>query len=190
MGRRPWRTWCRATRTACKNWALRPAVYSRRAWEVRFDSGFTEIIRIPGDRHRGRGGWDDRPADAIQRDPGQQHPRHPGQDTRRPDLRLGASRNAQGPRGIICRSACRWGSNLLVFGRMLSSKGARCSPNCPCSSSRLLVTMLPGAGQALMLRQTLEGGAGWPGPLSPAPCTGLLIWTTATAAGLSNNSAS
>ena len=48
-----------------------------------------------------------------------------------------------------------------------------------------LVTMLPGAGQALMLRQTLEGGRRMAWATIAGTCTGLLIWTTATAAGLS-----
>ncbi|MGW4945841.1 LysE family translocator [Actinoplanes sp. NPDC004185] len=48
-----------------------------------------------------------------------------------------------------------------------------------------LLAMLPGAGQALMVRQTLTGGlrAAWAGIAGTA--TGLLIWTTAAAAGLS-----
>jgi threonine/homoserine/homoserine lactone efflux protein len=48
-----------------------------------------------------------------------------------------------------------------------------------------LLAMLPGAGQALMVRQTLAGGlrAAWAGIAGTA--TGLLIWTTAAAAGLS-----
>lgn len=48
-----------------------------------------------------------------------------------------------------------------------------------------LLAMLPGAGQALMVRQTLQGGlrAAWAGIAGTA--TGLLIWTTAAAAGLS-----
>lgn len=49
----------------------------------------------------------------------------------------------------------------------------------------LLVTMLPGAGQALMLRQTVEGGRRMAWATVAGTCTGLLIWTTATAAGLS-----
>jgi threonine/homoserine/homoserine lactone efflux protein len=48
-----------------------------------------------------------------------------------------------------------------------------------------LLAMLPGAGQALMVRQTLTGGqrAAWAGIAGTA--TGLLIWSTAAAAGLS-----
>lgn len=48
-----------------------------------------------------------------------------------------------------------------------------------------LLAMLPGAGQALIVRQTLQGGlrAAWAGIAGTA--TGLLIWTTAAAAGLS-----
>jgi threonine/homoserine/homoserine lactone efflux protein len=48
-----------------------------------------------------------------------------------------------------------------------------------------LLAMLPGAGQALMVRQTLTGGhrAAWAGIAGTA--TGLLLWTTAAAAGLS-----
>lgn len=48
-----------------------------------------------------------------------------------------------------------------------------------------LLAMLPGAGQALILRQTLFNGrkAAWAG--IAGTCTGLLIWTTAAAAGLS-----
>ncbi|GAA2366075.1 amino acid transporter [Catellatospora methionotrophica] len=48
-----------------------------------------------------------------------------------------------------------------------------------------LLAMLPGAGQALMLRQTLHGGprAAWAS--IAGTCTGLLAWTVAAAAGLS-----
>jgi threonine/homoserine/homoserine lactone efflux protein len=48
-----------------------------------------------------------------------------------------------------------------------------------------LLAMLPGAGQALILRQTLLGGrrAAWAGIAGTG--TGLLIWTAAAAAGLS-----
>lgn len=48
-----------------------------------------------------------------------------------------------------------------------------------------LLAMLPGAGQALILRQTVHGGrrAAW--ACIAGTCTGLLIWTTAAAAGLS-----
>jgi len=51
--------------------------------------------------------------------------------------------------------------------------------------TKWVLAMLPGAGQALMLRQTLQGG------LRPAwgsiagTCTGLLAWSVAAAAGLS-----
>ncbi|MEV4539451.1 LysE family translocator [Asanoa sp. NPDC049518] len=48
-----------------------------------------------------------------------------------------------------------------------------------------LLAMLPGAGQALMLRQTLEGGPRRAWASIGGTCTGLLIWTTAAAAGLS-----
>lgn len=48
-----------------------------------------------------------------------------------------------------------------------------------------ILAMLPGAGQALMVRQTLAGGrrAAWAGIAGTS--TGLIIWTTAAAAGLS-----
>ncbi|MET9343285.1 LysE family translocator [Nonomuraea sp. NPDC003804] len=48
-----------------------------------------------------------------------------------------------------------------------------------------LLAMLPGAGQALVLRQTLQGGrrVAWAG--IAGTCTGLLAWTSAAAAGLS-----
>ena len=48
-----------------------------------------------------------------------------------------------------------------------------------------LLAMVPGAGQALMVRQTLAGGrrAAW--ATIAGTCTGLLLWTTAAAAGLS-----
>lgn len=48
-----------------------------------------------------------------------------------------------------------------------------------------LLAMLPGAGQALMLRQTLHGGqrAAWAS--IAGTCTGLLMWSMAAAAGLS-----
>ena len=48
-----------------------------------------------------------------------------------------------------------------------------------------LLAMLPGAGQALILRLALVGGRreAWAG--IAGTCTGLLIWTTAAAAGLS-----
>ncbi|WP_228563543.1 LysE family translocator [Catenulispora rubra] len=45
--------------------------------------------------------------------------------------------------------------------------------------------MLPGAGQALMLRQTLRGGPAMARPTIMGTATGLLIWSTAAAAGLS-----
>jgi len=48
-----------------------------------------------------------------------------------------------------------------------------------------LLAMLPGAGQALMLRQTLTGGQRRAWASIAGTCTGLLIWTTAAAAGLS-----
>jgi threonine/homoserine/homoserine lactone efflux protein len=48
-----------------------------------------------------------------------------------------------------------------------------------------LLAMLPGAGQALILRLALVGGRreAWAG--IAGTCTGLVIWTTAAAAGLS-----
>jgi transposase len=50
-----------------------------------------------------------------------------------------------------------------------------------------LLAMLPGAGQALMLRQTLQRGrrAAWAN--IAGTCTGLLAWTSAAAAGLGVN---
>lgn len=48
-----------------------------------------------------------------------------------------------------------------------------------------LLAMLPGAGQALMLRQTLDGGRRRAWACIAGTCTGLLIWTAAAAAGLS-----
>lgn len=48
-----------------------------------------------------------------------------------------------------------------------------------------LLAMSPGAGQALILRQTLESGRRVAGATILGTCTGLLIWTTAAAAGLS-----
>ncbi len=48
-----------------------------------------------------------------------------------------------------------------------------------------LLAMLPGAGQALMLRQTLHGGQRTTWASIAGTCTGLLAWTTAAAAGLS-----
>lgn len=48
-----------------------------------------------------------------------------------------------------------------------------------------LLAMLPGAGQALMVRQTLEGGPRLTRPTIAGNATGLLIWSTAAAAGLS-----
>ncbi|WP_187399469.1 LysE family translocator [Micromonospora sp. AP08] len=48
-----------------------------------------------------------------------------------------------------------------------------------------LLAMLPGAGQALMLRQTLAGGRRAARAGVAGTCTGLLIWSTAAAAGLS-----
>lgn len=47
------------------------------------------------------------------------------------------------------------------------------------------LAMLPGAGQALMLRQVLTGGRRLAWASIAGTCTGLLIWTTAAAAGLS-----
>ncbi|WKX70174.1 LysE family translocator [Streptomyces sp. XD-27] len=48
-----------------------------------------------------------------------------------------------------------------------------------------LLAMLPGAGQALMVRQTLTGGPRLARPTIAGNATGLLIWSTAAAAGLS-----
>jgi len=48
-----------------------------------------------------------------------------------------------------------------------------------------LLAMLPGAGQALMLRQTLLNGRRTAWAAVAGTCTGLLIWSTAAAAGLS-----
>ncbi|HEU4348710.1 MAG TPA: LysE family translocator [Actinoplanes sp.] len=48
-----------------------------------------------------------------------------------------------------------------------------------------LLAMLPGAGQALMLRQTLHAGRRTAWASIAGTCTGLLAWTTAAAAGLS-----
>src|SRR5262245_25019957 len=48
-----------------------------------------------------------------------------------------------------------------------------------------LLAMLPGAGQALMIRQVLEGGLGTARATIAGNATGLLIWSTAAAAGLS-----
>jgi threonine/homoserine/homoserine lactone efflux protein len=48
-----------------------------------------------------------------------------------------------------------------------------------------LLAMLPGAGQALMLRQTLHAGRRVAWASIAGTCTGLLAWTTAAAAGLS-----
>lgn len=48
-----------------------------------------------------------------------------------------------------------------------------------------LLAMLPGAGQALMLGQTLHGGQRTAWASIAGTCTGLLAWTTAAAAGLS-----
>ncbi|WP_446214207.1 LysE family translocator [Micromonospora sp. IBSANI012] len=48
-----------------------------------------------------------------------------------------------------------------------------------------LLAMLPGAGQALILRQTLDGGRRVAWASIAGTCTGLLIWTTAAASGLS-----
>ncbi|MFI9361960.1 LysE family translocator [Kitasatospora sp. NPDC053057] len=48
-----------------------------------------------------------------------------------------------------------------------------------------LLAMLPGAGQALMLRQTLTGGAHLARATIAGNATGLVFWSTAAAAGLS-----
>ncbi|MGW6405166.1 LysE family translocator [Streptomyces sp. NPDC055134] len=48
-----------------------------------------------------------------------------------------------------------------------------------------LLTMLPGAGQAVMVRQTLAGGHRQARATIAGNATGLLIWSTAAAAGLS-----
>ena len=48
-----------------------------------------------------------------------------------------------------------------------------------------LLAMLPGAGQALMVRQTLEGGSRLARATIAGNATGLVIWSTAAAAGLS-----
>ena len=48
-----------------------------------------------------------------------------------------------------------------------------------------LLAMLPGAGQALMVRQTLAGGRRLAWASIAGTGTGLLLWTTAAAAGLS-----
>ena len=48
-----------------------------------------------------------------------------------------------------------------------------------------LLAMLPGAGQALMMRQTLAGGPRLARPAIVGNATGLLIWSSAAAAGLS-----
>jgi threonine/homoserine/homoserine lactone efflux protein len=48
-----------------------------------------------------------------------------------------------------------------------------------------LLAMLPGAGQALMLRQTLALGRGAALISVAGTCTGLMIWSSAAAAGLS-----
>ncbi|MEV0645820.1 LysE family translocator [Phytomonospora sp. NPDC050363] len=48
-----------------------------------------------------------------------------------------------------------------------------------------LLAMLPGVGQALMVRQTLHGGLRTAWASVAGTCTGLLIWTTAAAVGLS-----
>ncbi|MEV7087182.1 LysE family translocator [Streptomyces sp. NPDC093085] len=49
----------------------------------------------------------------------------------------------------------------------------------------LLLTMLPGAGQALMIRQTLEGGKRRARATLAGNASGVLIWAVAAAAGLS-----
>ena len=48
-----------------------------------------------------------------------------------------------------------------------------------------LLAMLPGAGQALMLRQTLTRGRRTAWLSIAGTCTGLLLWSTTAAAGLS-----
>jgi len=48
-----------------------------------------------------------------------------------------------------------------------------------------LLAMLPGAGQALMMRQTLVGGPRLARPTIAGNASGLLIWSTAAATGLS-----
>jgi threonine/homoserine/homoserine lactone efflux protein len=48
-----------------------------------------------------------------------------------------------------------------------------------------LLAMLPGAGQALMLRQTLDGGRQLAWTSIAGTFTGLVLWSTAAAAGLS-----
>jgi len=48
-----------------------------------------------------------------------------------------------------------------------------------------LLAMLPGAGQALMMRQTLAQGRRVAWISIAGTCTGLVIWSTAAAAGLS-----
>jgi len=48
-----------------------------------------------------------------------------------------------------------------------------------------LLTMLPGAGQAVMVRQTLAGGHRRARATIAGNATGLLLWSTAAAAGLS-----
>ncbi|TMR94903.1 LysE family translocator [Nonomuraea basaltis] len=51
-------------------------------------------------------------------------------------------------------------------------------------ATTLLLAMLPGASQALMIRQVLEGGRTLRGTLA-GNATGFLLWSTAAAAGLS-----
>ncbi|MET7488545.1 LysE family translocator [Streptomyces sp. NPDC005538] len=48
-----------------------------------------------------------------------------------------------------------------------------------------LLAMLPGAGQAFMIRQTLEGGLRPARAAITGNATGLVLWSTAAAAGLS-----
>lgn len=48
-----------------------------------------------------------------------------------------------------------------------------------------LLAMLPGAGQALMIRQTLQGGPRLARATIAGNASGLLIWSTAAAVGLS-----
>ncbi|MEU3408409.1 LysE family translocator [Streptomyces sp. NPDC006670] len=48
-----------------------------------------------------------------------------------------------------------------------------------------LLAMLPGAGQAMMMRQTLEGGLGAARATIVGNAVGLLVWSLSAAAGLS-----
>lgn len=49
----------------------------------------------------------------------------------------------------------------------------------------LMLAMLPGVGQALMMRQTLTHGASTAMRTVAGTCTGLLVWSTGAAIGLS-----